>query len=561
MQIARDIKDALKHILDGIGVSIQDLAIEHPTELTHGDYATGVALQYAKQAGMKPRELAEKIVESLGSIESVSKIDIAGPGFINFYLSPDAIFKTIEEARTVGKWGANRNEEGKKTIVEYTDPNPFKEFHIGHLVTNAIGESISRLFVYAGAEVKRANYQGDVGRHVARAIWGLLQSKESPEDVQALGRAYAAGAAADTDRSVAKSEITAINKKVYDRSDERINDLYDRGRKTSLEHFEHLYAILGTKFDFYFFESEAGPYGKEVVQSHLKNGVFKESEGAVVYGGEKKGLHTRVFLNSEGLPTYEAKELGLSKMKYEKFPYEKSVIVTGNEINEYFKVLFAAMQEVFPELAEKTTHVSHGMMRLEEGKMSSRTGNVITGESLLADLSEAARARATESRAENPEKLAEQVAVAAIKYQILRQATGKDIIFNREQALSLEGDSGPYLQYAHARAHQVVEKAKEQNITSIYGREAVPYMEPRDTVARLLIRFPDIVARAAENLEPQLIANYLVGFAGAFNSWYAQEHILDGTSAAEHKVALVDAARVTLKNGLWLLGIPAPERM
>ena len=388
-----------------------------------------------------------------------------------------------------------------------------------------------------------------------------MQSGDSPEDVQALGRAYAAGAAADTDRSVAKSEITAINKKVYDRSDERINDLYDRGRKTSLEHFEHLYAILGTKFDFYFFESEAGPYGKEVVQSHLKNGVFKESEGAVVYGGEKKGLHTRVFLNSEGLPTYEAKELGLSKMKYEKFPYEKSVIVTGNEINEYFKVLFAAMQEVFPELAEKTTHVSHGMMRLEEGKMSSRTGNVITGESLLADLSEAARARATESRAENPEKLAEQVAVAAIKYQILRQATGKDIIFNREQALSLEGDSGPYLQYAHARAHQVVEKAKEQNITSIYGREAVPYMEPRDTVARLLIRFPDIVARAAENLEPQLIANYLVGFAGAFNSWYAQEHILDGTSAAEHKVALVDAARVTLKNGLWLLGIPAPERM
>ena len=561
MQIARDIKDALKHILDGIGVSIQDLAIEHPTELTHGDYATGVALQYAKQAGMKPRELAEKIVESLGSIESVSKIDIAGPGFINFYLSPDAIFKTIEEARTVGKWGANRNEEGKKTMVEYTDPNPFKEFHIGHLVTNAIGESISRLFVYAGAEVKRANYQGDVGRHVARAIWGLMQSGDSPEDVQALGRAYAAGAAADTDRSVAKSEITAINKKVYDRSDERINDLYDRGRKTSLEHFEHLYAILGTKFDFYFFESEAGPYGKEVVQSHLKNGVFKESEGAVVYGGEKKGLHTRVFLNSEGLPTYEAKELGLSKMKYEKFPYEKSVIVTGNEINEYFKVLFAAMQEVFPELAEKTTHVSHGMMRLEEGKMSSRTGNVITGESLLADLSEAARARATESRAENPEKLAEQVAVAAIKYQILRQATGKDIIFNREQALSLEGDSGPYLQYAHARAHKVVEKAKEQNITSIYGREAVPYMEPRDTVARLLIRFPDIVARAAENLEPQLIANYLVGFAGAFNSWYAQEHILDGTSAAEHKVALVDAARVTLKNGLWLLGIPAPERM
>ena len=563
---AQSIREALQRALESCNISAKSVALEHPGEFAHGDYATGVALQYAKEAGLKPRELAEKIVESLGSIEGVSKIDIAGAGFINFHLSSDAISKTIQEARNEDMWGANRNEEGKKTIVEYTDPNPFKEFHIGHLVTNAIGESISRLFAFAGADVRRANYQGDVGRHVARAIWGLMQSKESPESVVALGRAYAAGAAADTDGSVAKSEITAINKKVYDRSDESINDLYDRGRRTSLEHFEELYTILGTKFDFYFFESEVGPYGREVVQSHLKDGVFKESEGAVVYDGEKKGLHTRVFLNSEGLPTYEAKELGLSKIKYEKFPYEKSVIVTGNEINEYFKVLLAAMQEVFPELAEKTTHVSHGMMRLQEGKMSSRTGNVVTGESLVNDLSDAARERAKESRAEDPEKLSQQIAVAAIKYQILRQATGKDIIFNREQALSLEGDSGPYLQYAHARAHQVVERAKSQGISApMPGSESMnaSYMKHGEgnVVARLLVRFPDIVERAAKNLEPQLIANYLVGFAGAFNSWYAQEHILDGTPAAAHKVALTDAARRTLKNGLWLLGIEAPEKM
>src|SRR3989338_11285312 len=464
MQIARDIKDALKHILDGIGVAIQDLAIEHPTELTHGDYATGVALQYAKQAGMKPRELAEKIVESLGSIESVSKIDIAGPGFINFYLSPDAIFKTIEEAGRVGKWGENRNEEGERVIVEYTDPNPFKEFHIGHLVTNAIGESISRLYDFAGAEVRRANYQGDVGRHVARAIWGLITSGESPEDVKALGRAYAAGAAADVDGSPAKDEITAINKKIYARSDEKINHLYDTGRKASLDHFEKLYAILGTKFDFYFFESETGPYGKEVVSSHMKDGVFTESEGAVVYAGEKHGLHTRVFLNSEGLPTYEAKELGLSKMKFERYPYDTSVIVTGNEINEYFKVLLAAMKEVFPDLAAKTIHISHGMMRLAEGKMSSRTGNVVTGESLIRDLTEVAEERATESRAADKVQLARDVAVAGIKFQILKGGTGKDIIFDRERALSLDGDSGPYLQYAHARTCAIIEKAREQGI-------------------------------------------------------------------------------------------------
>jgi len=556
MTLAQDIKNALEGAFRALDIVVSEITLEHPGELANGDYATGVALQYAKEAHMKPRELAEKIVSEIGKVNGVSKIEIAGAGFINFYLSPKTIAEVLEEARSEKTWGMNQNEKGNKTIVEYTDPNPFKEFHIGHLVTNTIGESISRLFVYAGADVKRANYQGDVGRHVARAIWGLMQSGDSPEDVQALGRAYAAGAAADVDGSVAKAEITAINREVYERSDDKINDLYDRGRRTSLEHFEKLYAILGTKFDFYFFESEAGPFGKEVVLAHIKDGVFAESDGATVYEGEKKGLHTRVFLNSEGLPTYEAKELGLSKMKYEKFPYDQSFIVTGNEIIEYFKVLLAAMNDVYPDLARKTRHVPHGMMRLEAGKMSSRTGNIITGESLIADLSEAARERAKESRSENPEKLSEQIAVAAVKYQILRQAIGKDIIFNREQALSLEGDSGPYIQYAHARAQAIVEKAREQNV----GIKIDPKAEPKE-VARLLARFPDIVERAAKNLEPQLVANYLVAFASAFNRWYANEHILDGTPTASHKVALADAVRITLKKGLWLLGIEAPERM
>src|SRR3990167_7644277 len=277
MDAAQSIRDALSRAFQTLGIS-EEVALEHPGELENGDYATGVALRHAKQAGMKPRELAEKIVSEMGTVDGISKIEIAGAGFINFYLAPETFAAVLEEARSSYTWGANQNEKRKKTIVEYTDPNPLKEFHIGHLVTNTIGESISRLFVYAGAEVRRANYQGDVGRHVARAIWGLLESKESPEDVQALGRAYAAGAKADEENESAKAEITTINKKVYERSDDTINDLYDRGRRTSFDHFEKLYAILGTKFDFYFFESEAGPFLKEVVLAHIKDGVFKESD-------------------------------------------------------------------------------------------------------------------------------------------------------------------------------------------------------------------------------------------------------------------------------------------
>jgi len=188
--------------------------------------------------------------------------------------------------------------------------------------------------------------------------------------------------------------------------------------------------------------------------------------------------------------------------------------------------------------------------------MSSRTGNVITGESLLVDLKEAAKERAQESRADDPEKLAQQVAVAAIKHQILKQSSGHDIIFDRERALSLEGDSGPYLQYTHARTHQIVEKAGEQSVRAQLDSEATI-----SDLSRALHRFPEVVERAAKAREPHFVTNYLLEVAALFNRWYAQEQILDGTPAAAHKVVLVDAVRKTLRNGLWILGIPTPEKM
>jgi arginyl-tRNA synthetase len=341
---------------------------------------------------------------------------------------------------------------------------------------------------------------------------------------------------------------------VYERSDQKIDALYIAGREASLVHFEELYRILGTKFDFYFFESATAPKGVEIVRAHPE--VFEASDGAVVYKGEKVGLHTRVFITSKGLPTYETKELGLAELKAETWGFDTSITVTAHEQAGYFAVVLAAMKEVMPEIAAKIQHVSHGMMRFAEGKMSSRTGNVVTGELLLADLTDAARERAKESRADDAEVLAQAVAVAAIKYQILKQASGKDIIFDRERALSLEGDSGPYLQYAHARAQQIVEKAKEQHVEAKVDANAAS-----DNLTRLLHRFPEIVEYATSLREPHLLTSYLLEIASAFNSWYAQVHILDGTPESVHKVALTDAVRRTLKNGLWILGIPAPEKM
>src|SRR3990167_6199675 len=556
MDIRSSLKDSIAKSLGRLGISVEadKIPLEHPAELKNGDYSSGVALQFAKQAGTAPRALAEKIVAALGTIDGIAKIEVAGAGFINFYLTPSALAEAVETARKEDMWGSNATQKGKTIMVEYTDPNPFKEFHIGHLVPNALGESVSRLFQFSGATVKRANYQGDVGIHVAKSIFILLEKNISEPTIADLSAAYPEGSKRYEEDAAAKTEIDALNKKIYEKSDAKINDLYEKGRKLSLEHFEEIYKVLGTKFDYYFFESAAGPLGVEIVRAHPD--IFPESEGAVIFRGEGHGLHTRVFLNKQGLPTYEAKELGLARLKEDTCAFDLAMTITGNEQGEYFKVVMKAMEFALPELRGKLAYKTNGMLRFAEGKMSSRTGNIIRGEDLLADLASAAKTRAAESRAGDAEKLSQEIAVAAIKYQILKQAFSKDIIFDRERALSLEGDSGPYLQYAHARAQQIVEKAKEQTVAA----KIDAMTEPNDLV-RLLHRFPEAVEYAASHKEPHLLTNYLLEFAAAFNSWYAQVHVLDGTSEAAHKVALVDAVRATLKNGLWILGIPAPERM
>jgi arginyl-tRNA synthetase len=236
-------------------------------------------------------------------------------------------------------------------MVEYTDPNPFKEFHIGHLMSNSIGEAVARIIEANGAQIKRANWQGDVGMHIANAIWGKMQKPEL-----SWGEAYTYGAQKYEDN---KDEITGINKKIYERSDTEVNNLYDLGRKESLEKFEELYKKLGTKFDHYFFESKEGVEGKQIVEAHLEDGIFEKSDGAIIFPGEKYGLHTRVFINSNGLPTYEAKEMGLNKKKFEVEPdLYKSIIITGNEIKEYFKVFSAIIGKINDIAFNKTLKYS-----------------------------------------------------------------------------------------------------------------------------------------------------------------------------------------------------------
>ena len=565
MTIQEKLKGYITEALSGMGVSGIPVFLEHPADLGYGDYATNVAMAGAKKSGKNPHTLAEKIVEALiaKNDSDIFSIEVAGPGFINFKLSKTYFTGALVDALAQGDaFGESNVLAGKKVVVEFTDPNPFKEFHIGHLMSNTIGESVSRLIEATGADTKRLCYQGDVGMHVAKAVWGMQKSERSKDQdtsglVSWLALCYSLGAMGFEKDEQIKKEVTKINKHIYDRSDPEINALYDLGRKVSLDYFETIYARLGTTFDYYFFESESAGFGKEVVEKNPD--TFVVSDGAVVYkGDESMGLHTRVFINNEGLPTYEAKELGLAKIKYDATCYDISIIITGNEVNDYFKVLLDAMAKVFPDLAAKTEHYAHGMLRLPTGKMSSRTGDVITAEALIDETKEKALIKIAGEHFTTKEKntIAEEVAIGAIKYSILRQASGKDIIFDFDQSLSFEGDSGPYLQYTYARTRSLLVKAE--------GKDVDPEKTSSDETRPLhkyLLRFPEVVGRAGGERESHYLATYLIELAREFNSFYGNTIVLDGAPDEAYKLALVTLVSGVLKKGLWLLGIPAPVRM
>ena len=557
------IKQAITAALEKLGVTDVSFVVEHPNDLSHGDYASNVALVAAKSLGQAPREIAEQLQTALlGQIDHVADITIAGPGFLNFHLDRQFFVDTLEQVTEhADAWGHHAALADQKYVVEYTDPNPFKEFHIGHLFTNAVGESIARLCMMGGADVKRVCYQGDVGLHVAHAIWGMQQlgiTADSTFTAKDLGRAYAKGATAYKEDEAAKEEITALNKAIYDRSDEAVNALYDAGRGVSLQYFEEIYQMVGTKFDDYFFESEAGPRGKEIVLDHPE--LFAESDGARVFDGEQYGLHTRVFLNKLGLPTYEAKELALAKLKEERLGvYDHSIISTAKEVNEYFKVLLKAMRFIYPDLEEKTEHIGHGMVRLKTGKMSSRTGDVIAAKDFIASVAEAARARVEAAGVTSAtEELATTIALGAIKYTTLKGNITQDSIYDEDRALSFEGDSGPYLQYTHARIASVLDKAASVGVTP--ATEPVP--QDVYPLERILYRFPEVTAAALAERAPHQVVTYLTELAAAFNAFYATEKIADADDPfAPYKAALAAATQVTIKNGLWVLGIEAPERL
>ncbi len=526
-----------------------------------------------------PRDLAMLYKDIMAeSSEFPFEVDIAGPGFLNF-ISKDEYWKTklTELSRDFDKNISQYEYSGQQVICEFSDPNPFKVLHVGHLYTSIVGDAISRLVEFSGGKVIRANFGGDVGLHTAKTIYAMQKNNITVDDlrnlsdIEKIASAYVDGTRAYEEDSEAKEAITKLNQTIYeiaeagpkkDWSEDSISGiaaLYWRGRELSYAYFDDFYEKVGVHFDKYYPESTVAKRGLSEVKSHIGD-VYQESDGAIIFPGEKYGLHTRVFINKNGLPTYEAKDVGLIFTKWDDYHFDKSIVITGNDIIDYMRVVLCSVGQFAPDLPARTKHITHGNVRLPGNeKMSSRKGNFIKAIDVLDDVKkhlESMKDRTDGSDSDGDPKN-DAISMAAIKYAFLKYKIGGNIEFDVKESVSMTGNSGVYLQYSGVRAKKVLSA-----ITTTTDDLKVEWKldNYEKSLIREISRYKDVLKEAVEELAPHKIANYLYELAQEFSRFYEHVKVVDSEYESE-RAQIVRLYLDTLQHGLNILGISIPDEM
>lgn len=558
--LKQEIEQAIAKTFD-TKLDFERFSVGYTSEEQFGDITTNAGMVYARDLKLPPREVAERLADTMRQVLDVAdRVEVAGPGFINITLTDRALADLAMAA------GSTKLESfaGKTVVAEYSDPNPFKVLHAGHLYTSVVGDAIANLLESAGAKVHRVNFGGDVGLHVGRTMWAMLQDLggEYPERLSRIAesersdwmaKCYVVGTSAYEDDEEARGEMIELNKRVYEihaKNDKtsKLAQIYWTCRQWSYDYFNAFYAEIGISFEKYYPESSVAELGLATVKDELEKGVFKRSKGAVIFDGESYGLHTRVFINSEGIPTYEAKDVGLILKKWEDYHFDKSIVITGNEQEQYMAVVLKAVEQFAPELARATQHLTHGIVKLQGGvKMSSRKGNILRAQDVLDAAGEANKRLTGQDNKDT--------VVGAVKFAFLKSRLGGDLVYDPDESVSLEGKSGPYLQYAHARARSILAKATKKP-----SRE-LPLLEKGErTLVRKLAEYPLVLEQSVNELMPHVVCMYLYELAQVFNRFYEGNRVI-GDERETERLGLVEAYAEVLRHGLKLMGIAAPDRL
>jgi len=535
--------------------------IEIPKDSSHGDYSFPCFV-LARSLKKNPVLIAKDIAHKIKSKE-FEKVVAVGP-YVNFFLdtkkTASEVLKRISKEKN--NYGKNAYGKGKKFMIEFSQPNTHKAFHVGHIRGTSLGESIARIKEFSGYKIIRANYSGDTGMHIAKWLWAYSnfhKGEEIKNDESWFAKIYVEAIQKLENNEKGESEAIEINKKLDERKDSKLLNLWKSTRSKSISAWKPIYKDLDVNFDEHFFESHVEEKGKKVALELVKKGIAEISDGATIVNLKDKNLGVWVLLRRDGTVLYSAKDLALAQEKFSKYKIDESLVITSVEQNLHFQQLKKTLELMNFENWSKYDHIGYESVRLPEGKMSSRTGNNILYADFKEELIGAAKeeiSKRTQLSEKDLNERALAIGIAAVKYSMLKQDINKVIIFDKDEAIRFEGDTGPYLLYSYARANSIIKKAENSNktfkILSIESHERALINE--------LSKFPEIVSECSNTFSASGIAHYAYNLAQTFNEFYHACPVI-GSKEEGFRVELVRAFIQVMGNSLKLLGIPVIKEM
>jgi arginyl-tRNA synthetase len=546
--------------------------LETPPSPKMGDYAFP-CFRLAADFKKSPTAVAVELAEKIFLPDGIAGMNPEGP-YLNFFaakdlIAQDTIGRILEEGDS---YGQSKTGKGQKVLVEYSAPNSNKPLHLGHLRNSSIGMAIFGILGASGFKVTRANLVNDRGIHICKSMltYMLFGNNDTPEKAKEKPDHFVGKYYLMYNRMV--KEQPELEKKAYallgqwEKGNGEAIDLWKKMTAWAVKGFKETYKEFGSVFEQWFFESQFYDKAKPILALGEKKGLFvKNEEGTLVAKLEAEGLPDKAVLRADGTSIYITNDLALTKHKFEKFKLDRCFWVVGNEQDLFFRQLFKIFELLGFEWAKKCMHLSHGMVNLPSGKLKSREGIVVDADEIIAEMEGLA---AEEIKKRSPKMAPKEIAargraigLAAIKFHMLRVAIQKDILFNPKESISFEGETGPYVQYAHARAKSILEKAGKTKGQKVGFERLIGPEEQK--LLKLLASYPEAVKKSLEQLSPHVICQFLIETAEDFNTFYHKHKVLQaGTEEIKNeRIALVKATAQVLKNGLKLLDIEPIEKM
>lgn len=543
--------------------------IETPPDRKMGDYAFPTFM-LAKTMRKNPAIIAQELKEKLSDVEGVREIAVAGP-YLNFFIDTTALAENVLKAvlEEGDRFGSSDMGKGKTTIVEYSSPNIAKPFHIGHIRTTIIGDSIKRIYKHLGYNVEAINHLGDYGTQFGMMIeaykrWGddeIIEKDPIPELVKLYVRI---NQEAETKKELLDNSREWFRK--LENGDEEAVALWQWFRDLSLDEFKRVYDMLDVEFDSYRGESYYSDLMLKAVHEIKEKGLLIQDQGAQIINLDKYNLPPAIIIKSDGSTIYLTRDIATAIFRKDTYDFYKNIYVVGSQQNLHFQQLKAILKEMGHDWADDCVHVPFGMVSLPEGTLSTRRGKVVYLEDVLNRATEKVddilreREEKNGYTMENREELARQVGIGAVKFQELFNQRIKDYVFDWDRTLSFDGETGPYVQYTHARMHSLLEKgnfdpSKEVDVKALS-------LDDEKELLQQLYGFNQVIVDSHEKYEPYLVTRYITECAKTFNKYYTNTPILvDDEEVKNARLLLVYGVKNMIKIGLYLLGIEAPNKM